>query len=171
MNYLVAVLRDRVQLEAAYRALEEKGISPEKFAIFGQGYQSAEDYGLIDPREQAKKQATLMAIWVVPFGFVAGFAFNFITGLNTFPWAGEIGNRIIGGLLGAAAGAMGSYFIGGGVGLAIGGRDALPYRDLLKAGKYLLLVRGSELLTRKATDVLQQVEPETIQGYSDTTDI
>ncbi|MCF4966238.1 MULTISPECIES: hypothetical protein [Nostocales] len=163
MNYLVAVLPDRIQAEAAYLALEKEGIDS---TILGRGYKSADEFGLIDPNTQAKKQAQLMAYWLVPFGFFAGFTFSLITGLDTFAWAGEIGNHIIGGLLGAASGAMGSVFVGGGIGLVVGSGDALPYRNRLDAGKYLVVVQGSETLSRQATRILRQFEPENIQGYA-----
>ena len=163
MNYLIAVLADRIQAEAAYLALEKEAI---KSTILGRGYKTADEFGLIDPNEQAKKQTQFMAIWLVPFGFFAGITFSLLTGLDTFAWAGEIGNHIIGGLLGAVAGAMGSAFAGGGVGLLVGSGDALPYRNRLNAGKYLIVVQGSEILTRQATRVLRQFEPENIQGYA-----
>ena len=164
MNYLVAVLSDRIQAEAADLALEKEGING---TILGRGYKSADEFGLIDPKEEAKKQVKLMAIWLVPFGFFSGFTFSLITGLNTFAWAGEIGNHVIGGILGAGSGAMGSIFVGGGVGLFEGGGDALPYRNRLDAGKYLIVVRGSETLTRQATRILRQFDPENIQGYAE----
>jgi hypothetical protein len=164
MNYLVAVLPDRIQAEAAYLALEKESINS---TILGKGYKTADEFGLIDPREQAIKQTKLMATWLVPFGFFAGFTFSLITGLNTFAWAGEIGNHVVGGLLGAGSGAMGSLFVGGGVGLVTGSGDALPYRNRLEAGKYLIMVQGSETVTRQATRILRQFEPENIQGYAD----
>ncbi|AFY49584.1 hypothetical protein Nos7524_3805 [Nostoc sp. PCC 7524] len=165
MNYIVAVLPDRIQAEAAYLALEKEGINS---TILGKGYKTADEFGLIDPNAQAKKQARLMAYWLVPFGFFAGFTFSLITGLDTFAWAGEIGNHVVGGLLGAASGAMGSVFVGGGVGLIVGSGDALPYRNRLDAGKYLIVVQGSEILSRQANRILRQFEPENIQGYADT---
>jgi len=85
--------------------------------ILGRGYKSADEFGLIDPFQQAKKRATLMAFWLIPFGFAGGYLFNLITGLHTFDWAGEPGNHIVGGIAGAIGGAMGSIFVGGGVGL------------------------------------------------------
>ncbi len=165
MNYLVAVLPDRIRAEAAYVALEKEGLPVGQVAILGKGYKSADEYGLIDPNEQARKQAKLMATWLVPFGFAAGVTFSLITDLQTFAWAGEFGNHAIGGLLGAISGAMGSVFVGGGVGLLVGSGDALPYRNRLNAGKYLIVVKGSESLTRQATRILRQFEPENLQGY------
>jgi hypothetical protein len=164
MNYLVAVLSDRIQAEAAYLGLEKEGINS---SILGKGYKTADEFGLIDPNEEAKKQVKLMAIWLVPFGFFAGFTFSLITGLDTFAWAGEIGNHVVGGILGAGSGAMGSVFVGGGVGLVFGGGDALPYRNRLNAGKYIVVVQGSETLTRQATRILRQYNPENIQGYAE----
>ncbi|MDJ0737819.1 MAG: hypothetical protein QNJ47_27805 [Nostocaceae cyanobacterium] len=164
MNYLVAVFPDRIKVEEAYTALEKSAINS---TILGKGYKSADEFGLIDPKESARKQARLMAFWLVPFGFFAGFTFSLITGLDTFAWAGEIGNHVVGGLLGAASGALGSVFVGGGVGLLVGGGDALPYRNRLNAGKYLIVVQGSESVTRNATRILRQLEPENIQGYAE----
>ena len=163
MNYVIAVLPDRIQAEAAYVALEKEGI---KATILGKGYKTADEFGLIDPNEQALKQTRLMAFWLVPFGFIAGVTFSIQTDLDTFAWAGEIGNHIIGGLLGAVGGAMGSVFVSGGVGVLFGNSDSLPYRNRLNAGKYLVVVQGSETLTSKTTRVLRRFDPEDIQNVA-----
>lgn len=167
MNYLVAVLEDRIQAEAAYSALEKEGLPMDNINILGRGYKTADEFGLIDPNTQAIKQAKQMAFWLVPFGFIAGTLFSVLTGLNTFAWAGEIGNHLVGGVFGAFGGLMGSVFAGGGGGLLFGSGDALPYRNRLNAGKYIIIVRGSENLTRRATSIIGQFEPENIQGYSE----
>lgn len=166
MNYLIAVLPDRIQAEAAYVALEKDGISTDKISILGRGYKSADEFGFIDPKAPARKQARLMAFWLVPFGLFGGATFNLITGLETFPWAGRVGNAVIGALLGGIGGAMGAYFVGGGVGLAVGSGDALPYRNRLNAGKYLVVVQGAENIIQQATGILRQFNPENLQGYA-----
>ncbi|OLP18852.1 hypothetical protein BST81_08005 [Leptolyngbya sp. 'hensonii'] len=168
MNYLVAVLSDRMQAEAAYSALEKENFPINKVAILGKGYKTADEYGLLDPNEEARKNVRLMAFWLIPFGFAAGFTFSLITNLSTFAWAGEIGNHLIGGLLGAFSGAMGSFFVGGGVGLAFGSGDALPYRNRLNAGKYLIVIKASEGFIRQATTILRRFNPESLQGYVDS---
>ncbi|MGF1566919.1 MAG: hypothetical protein ACFCVD_02390 [Nodosilinea sp.] len=166
MNYLVAVLDDRLKAEEAYTALEQAALPKENMAILGKGFKTADEYGLIDPADEAWKQIRLMLYWLVPFGFGAGFVFDLITGLETFAWTGQLGNQILGGLLGAGAAAMGAFFIGGGVGIALGGGDALSYRNRLSQGKFLVIVRGSEALIRQATPILRQFRPENIQGYA-----
>ena len=166
-NYLVAVLADRIQAESAYTMLEKQGLPLNKINILGRGYKTADEFGLIDPNEVAQKQAKLMAIWLVPFGFLAGVGFSLATGLQTFAWAGEIGNHVIGGFLGSIGGTMGSVFIGGGGGIAFGSGDALPYRNRLNAGKYIIVVEGSQLLLQQATLILRKCDPEGIQTYID----
>lgn len=160
MNYLIVVLEDRLQAEEAYTALEKAGISTGQITILGRGYKSADEFGFLEPNQQAKKQALQMAYWLVPFGFAAGYTFNLITGLDTFDWAGEPGNHVVGGLAGAIAGAMGSIFVGGGVGLSQGSGADLPYRNRLDAGKYLVAVSGSEILQQQARAILRQFNPE-----------
>lgn len=167
MNYLVAVLPDRIKAEAAYSALEKEGLPMHQVKILGRGYQSADEYGLIEPQVQARKGASRLVTWLIPFGFIAGYAFNVLTGIETIPAIGSIGNHIFGGLLGAIAGAMGAFFVGGGVGLSLGSGDALAYRNRLNAGKYLVIVEGTDELIQRATKLLRSFEPENIQGYSE----
>lgn len=163
MNYLVAVLSDRIQAEAAYTALEKEGIPIARVTILGKGYKSADEFGLIDPNEEAKKRSQVMAVWLVPFGFVAGAVFNRLTDLNTFSWAGEVGNAIIGGLLGAGAGGMGSLLAGGGMSLALGNSDSLPYRSRINSGQYLIVVQANDTVTRQASRILRRFDPDNVQ--------
>ena len=166
MNYLVAVLSDRNQAEAAYSALEKEGLPSNQINVLGEGYQSADEYGLINPNVAASKETKRELYWLMSFGFVAGFAFNWLTSIQILPIA-PIGNHIIGGIFGAAAGVLGAYLSGGTIGLTIGSGDALPYRNRLNAGKYLVIVKGTGELIDRATRVLRQFEPENIQGYSE----
>lgn len=167
MNYLVAVLQDRIQVEAAYSALEKAGLPTSQVNILGDGYLSADEFGMIDPDKQNRKQSTRLFWWLVPFGFFAGYAFNYLTEIEIFPQFARFGNEFLAGILGAIAGALGASLIGGGTGITVGSGDALPYRNRLNAGKYLIVVTGNQDLTSEATRVLREFEPENIQGYTD----
>jgi len=168
MNYLVAVLRDRIQAEAVYTALERGHVPLAQVSILGKGYKSADEFGLINPNQTAKAAAILMSYWLVPFGFISGLGFSLITGLQTFAWAGEIGDHLIGGILGAIAGGMGSFFVGGGTAMSTGSGDALPYHNRLKEGKYLIIVKGASSLTNQATAIIKPFAPENLQGYTES---
>jgi hypothetical protein len=167
MNYLIAVLNDRTQAEAAYLALEKEGLPNDGISILGDGYQSADEYGLINPNTEARKEIKRELYWLMGFGFVAGYAFNWLTAIDILPGIAPVGNHLIGGIFGAAAGALGAYFSGGAVGLTIRSGDALPYRNRLNAGKYLVIIQGTSELINRATHVLRQFEPENIQGYNE----
>jgi hypothetical protein len=167
MNYLIAVLANQQEAEEAYSTLEREGIPIEQITIVGKGYQSADQFGLIDPNQQASKRANKLAYWLIPFGFVAGYAFNLLTGIEIFSGANNIVNHVIGGFLGAASGALGALLVGGATGWTIGSGDALTYRNRLNAGKYLIVAKGQDALIRQATRILRQFEPEYIQGYTE----
>ncbi|WNZ22257.1 hypothetical protein HJG54_04860 [Leptolyngbya sp. NK1-12] len=171
MNYVIAVLANRIEAEAAYSQLEQEGMPMSQVSIIGDGYKTADEFGFIDPKKPARKQAKLMAMWLVPFGFIGGWLFNVSTQYQLVPAVGTLGNHVIGGLLGAVAGAMGSFFVGGGVGLSVGSGDALPYRNFLKEGKYIVVVGGAPNVTNKATRILRQLNPLNLQGYIDPTAI
>jgi hypothetical protein len=167
MNYLVAVLANKQQAEEAYSALHRDGIPPETVTILGEGYQSADDFGLIDPNIQATDRAKKLAYWLIPFGFAAGYLFNVLTGIEILSFTNPVIDHVIGGLLGAASGLLGAIVAGGGVGLTVGSGDALTYRNRLNAGKYIIVAKGTDSLIRQATKLLRQFEPEYIQGYQE----
>ncbi|MFM7428053.1 MAG: hypothetical protein ACKO7W_24150 [Elainella sp.] len=171
MNYVIAVVADRIQAEAAYVELEKEDVPTSQISILGNGYKTADEFGFIDPKTPARKQAIRMAIWLVPFGFLGGWLFNVSTQYEIVSSIGPLGNHVLGGLLGAMGGAMGSFFVGGGVGLSLGSGDALPYRNRLKEGKYLVVVSGNPNITNKATRILRQLQPESLQGYVDPTTV
>lgn len=171
MNYVIAVLAGRIQAEAAYSELEKEGLPMQQVSILGKGYKTADEFGFIDPKVPARKQARLMAFWLVPFGFIGGWLFNVSTQYQLVPEVGILGNHIIGGLLGAGAGAMGSFFVGGSAALTSSNSDGPPYSKWLKEGKYLLVVGGAPNITNKASRILRQLQPENLQTYVDPTTV
>jgi|YNPBryBLVA2012_1023415.scaffolds.fasta_scaffold00851_20 hypothetical protein len=157
MQYLVALLPDRLQAEAVYSALEEAGLPLEAVALVGRGYRDVADY----PLPQGGWRPNFFTYWLVPFGFVSGVGFSILTGLETFTsWAGVWGNHLLGGLLGAVAGGMGSVVVGGGLGqLAQWG---LPnYVQAVKQGKYVLVVQGAGLVNR-AKGIVLRFQPQSL---------
>ncbi|ELR97184.1 hypothetical protein [Gloeocapsa sp. PCC 73106] len=162
MNYLIAVFANRIEAEAAYTALEKAGLPQSQIQIIGQGYQTPSEFGLVNPTELGKARALQMSYWLIPFGFAAGYTFNSITQFDLFPWAGSLGNHLIGGLFGAIAGAMGSIFVGGGVGLSTGSGsgDDLVYLNRLKEGKYLVAIDSSATLKTRGKEILASFKPE-----------
>ncbi|MGF1588086.1 MAG: hypothetical protein ACFCU7_02390 [Pleurocapsa sp.] len=171
MNYLVTVLVNKQQAEEASSILRQNGIPADQVTILGAGYQSADEFGLIDPNQQAGKGAKKLAYGLIPFGFVAGYVFNVLTGIQLFSFTNSLAEHIIGGVLGAASGLLGAIIVGGGVGLTVGSGDALTYRNRLNAGQYIIVTKGTDAVIRQATKLLRQFEPEYIQGYTEPVNI
>ena len=168
-NYLVAVLTSRIQAEAAYLALQQADLPIEQLDILGRGYKTADEFGLINPNDEATKQVDQLANWVILFGFVAGYLFNLLTGIEIISWLGNVGNHILGGFFGAAAGAFGAFVTGTLSGWTVGSGDEIAYRNRLNAGKYLIIAKGTDAFVQEATHLLRQYKPENLQGYVETT--
>lgn len=156
MNYLIAVLPNRMEVEAAYTALEKENSPMSQITILRRGYQSVDEFGLIDPDQQASKWSRRLAYQLILFGFAAGFVFDAI-------WSNDLINHIVGGILGAGAGALGALFTSGRFGWTTASGDVIVYRNRLNSGKYLILTKELELLIRQATKILRQFEPEITQ--------
>lgn len=163
MNYLIAVLPNRDRAEAAQNALQDTEMG-DRTSILGEGYQSADEFGFINPQDTAENRINKLSYWLIPFGFAAGYAFNLLTGIEIFRFLGDVGNHVVGGILGAIAGGIGALMTGGTVG-ALGAGDALAYRNRLNAGKYLVVAEGNPDELRRATSILSQFQPENLQGY------
>lgn len=164
-NYLIAVLSERSQVEAAYRALQSANLPIEELSILGAGHGSADDFGLINPNDAARQQTHRLRAWLLPFGFVSGFAFNWLTGIEITAGVSPLGNHILGGLIATAAALLGAQVVGTITGWSVSSGDAIAYRNRLNAGQYLLIVTGPKQFVRGATGLLRQYEPETLQGY------
>jgi len=164
MNYLIAVLSDRIKAEEAYTKLEKEGISLNQLSIVGKGYKNTSDFSFLDRSAEGKKNSLRMAYWLIPFGFFGGFTFDAITTIDTFGWAGEPFNHIIGGILGAIGGAMGSFFVGGSGFLENSG-DTVPFLNRVNAGKYLIIIQGDELIVTKGKNLLRNFPLESVETY------
>ncbi len=163
MSYLVVVLPDRIKAEEAYLSLEGESFPMDKIEILGRGYKTPEEFGLIDPLEKVKTRAKRMAFWLMPFGFLGGVGFSLTTQLQTFAWAGSVGNHVLGGLMGVIGGAMGSFFIGGGPTLVLNRSSDGSYGDRIEAGKYLLAVNGPEILINQVVLTIRKFQPEAVE--------
>lgn len=164
-HYLVVTFRDRIQMEAAYTDLERQGFLLHHVSMIGQGYKSLSEAGLFDPSQASRHQMMQMLMWLMPFGFFAGFTFNQVTELTIFEFLSPLGNSIVGGLFGAIAGAMGSFTVGGGAQLLIAGQERIPFQKRLRSGKYLLAISGSETLVRQANQILRSLPSDGWQAY------
>lgn len=166
MNYLVATFPERFSAEAAYTTLEIADYPTERISIYGGGYKTVDQLqSLYDPFLAARREMQRMLVWLVPFGFFAGFTFNQVTQIQIVDGFSALDNSIIGGIFGAIAGGLGSLTVGGGLKVVLSGKSGTPYPTRLLQGNYLVVVTGNESQVRQAERLLQNQSPLYLQTY------
>ena len=108
MGLCVAVLLKNANSRSELAALLD-GQPGLQLRAVGAGGIEPETVVELNPALQRQARQRQMATWLLPFGFGAGMLFTFITNLDTFAFAGPVGQPVIGGLLGLGSGWMGSY--------------------------------------------------------------
>ncbi len=111
--------------------------------------ESIENIRILNPKLDRKIRQKSMRNWLMPFGFIAGIAFSNMTNLSTFGFLGlnNIGESLMGGVLGMGAGYLGSIVSAASINLNRN-KELRSILNLNKEGKWLVLLEnqiGSEL--------------------------
>lgn len=123
------------------------------------------DVDELNPSIARKRRQKGMATWLMPFGFFAGVTFTFMTDLDTFAFAGEVGSHLIGGLLGLGSGLMDSYAAAASVSSDSDDRIR-ALRNRLEEGNWLLLLETATGVEVPWTR-LQEAKPQSVVRLSD----
>ena len=123
------------------------------------------DVDELNPSIARKRRQKGMATWLMPFGFFAGVTFTFMTDLDTFAFAGDVGSHLIGGLLGLGSGLMGSYAAAASVSSDSDDRIR-ALRNRLDEGNWLLLLETATGVEVPWTR-LQEAKPQSVVRLSD----
>ena len=111
--------------------------------------QKFENIRVLNPKLDRKIRQKDMSKWLMPFGFIAGIAFSNMTNLATFSLLGlnNIGESLIGGLLGMVSGYLGSVVSAASININRN-KELRSIINLNKEGKWLVLLEnqiGTEL--------------------------
>ena len=111
--------------------------------------QNFEDIRILNPKLDRKIRQKDMSRWLIPFGFMAGIAFSNMTNLSTFSFLGlsNIGESLMGGLLGMVSGYLGSIVSSASININRN-KELRTIISLNKEGKWLILIEnqiGTEL--------------------------
>ena len=111
--------------------------------------QNFEDIRILNPKLDRKIRQKDMSRWLMPFGFIAGLAFSNMTNLSTFSFLGlnNIGESLIGGILGMGSGYLGSIASSASININRN-KELRSIINLNKEGKWLVLLEnqiGTEL--------------------------
>ena len=99
------------------------------------------DVKLLNPKLAKKERQKNLALWLMPFGFIAGLAFSEMTGLRTFENLGfsSWSETFLGGVLGMTSGLIGS-FAAAGSSNEEKNKDLQNLRKRNESGKWLLIL-------------------------------
>jgi hypothetical protein len=106
---VVVVLNDRKRLHQLKDRLAELQPPLVRLEAIGEGEQTLAEVERLNPAVARRNRQRSMARWLIPFGFLAGLTFTYITDLDTFAFAGAWSQHLIGALLGMGSGWMGSF--------------------------------------------------------------
>ncbi len=136
-----------------------KGISSKVPAIQSKGIEKIK---LLNPKLARQARQSSMALWLMPFGFLAGLAFSQMTGLQTFEklGVGNIGELLIGGILGMGSGWIGSYAAAGSIN-PDKENDLRTLRKFNEEGKWLLILE-TPLEIEMPWELIQEINPTQI---------
>ena len=117
---------------------------------------------ILNPKLDRKIRQQNMGTWLIPFGFIAGVAFSNMTNLSTFSFLGlnNIGESLMGGLLGMGSGYLGSIVSSASINVNRN-KELRSIFDLNKQGKWLVLIEN-QIGTELPWALIKQSEPKDI---------
>ena len=135
---VVVVLESRKRLRDLRERLAGLQPPPLQLVAVGAGETPLGEVTALNPAFSRQRRQRGMALWLIPFGFLAGLTFTQITDLQTFSALGSWGEPLVGGLLGMGSGWMGSFVAAASV--PSEGDDRIrTLRNRLEEGSWLLL--------------------------------
>ncbi|MEB3239909.1 MAG: hypothetical protein VKM68_06790 [Cyanobacteriota bacterium] len=144
---VVVVFKQREQLEQLHQQLSSSTPALAKLIRIGAGETAIEAVDALNPAAKRRQRQQAMALWLTPFGFLAGLTFTYITDLDTFAFAGPWSQHLLGGVAGMLSGWMGSFAAAASVSSEEDDR-LRSLRNRLDEGNWLLLAEtaaGAEM--------------------------
>ena len=163
---IVAVFPDHESAEEAVQVLEQSGFDLKHISIMGRDFQVSErPIGFVTTGDVAVQGATAGAWAGGIFGLLMGAAFLILPGVGPVIIAGPLAAALLGGLEGALAGAAIGGLSGALIGLGVSKEHAMKYETEVKAGKFVVTLRGTPEEVARAQDLLRGGKAESAEVY------
>ncbi|MEZ2277493.1 MAG: general stress protein [Microcoleus sp.] len=166
---IVADFPSHAEAERVVLDLQKEGFDVQKLSIIGKDYHTTEQVrGFLTWKDTAKAGAIGGGYWGSfvggLFGILAGAGVLFIPGMTPLIIAGPIAGVLAGWLEGTLVGGAGAAAVGGLAG-ALGGlgipkHEVLKYETQIQAGKFIILVTGSDEDVSQAKRMLDRISHE-----------
>jgi uncharacterized membrane protein len=167
---LVAVYPDHNAAENAVRLLQKNGMKMEQLSIVGQDFRTIEKpIGFLTTGSVACDGARVGAWTGGLFGILAGAAFLIVPGIGPLVIAGPLAATLLGGIEGAIAGSAVGALAGALVSLGFTKNQAIRYESQIKAGKFLVTLKGDSEQIEKARKLVGDNNAESVDVVETTT--
>jgi len=160
---VIATYRNHATAEAAVHNLISDGVPLSDISIIGRNFETFEDVqGFYRTSDAAIQGAGAGACFGGIFGMMWGaMALLVVPVLGPFVVLGPLAGLIAGAIGGAGIGAVANSLVASGATK----EQAIQYQERLKAGEFLILVRGSESDVAKAHQTLDGSEHAMLQKH------
>jgi hypothetical protein len=168
----LSIFPSHVEAETAVLELQKAGFDMQKISIIGKDYETAEHVrGFLTWKDTAKAGAGEAGYWGTffggLFGILTGVGLLFVPGVGPVIVAGHIAGVLAGWIEGMIVGGVGAAVAGGLVGALVGlgipKEQALKYETEIKAGKFVVIVSGTDEEMDRAQQILQNAGHEVNQ--------
>ena len=162
-DHAVAVYATHNQAEEAIKLLNNSGYNMKDLSIVGQNYETEEHpVGFVNTGDRMWSWGKLGIFWGSIWGLLFGSAMMFVPGVGVVVFAGWLVALLEGAVLGGGFAAMAAAKAS----IGIPKNSVVQYESDLKAGSFLLLIRGSETQVQGAKDTLAGSSATRFDAYS-----
>lgn len=141
--------------EAAIKHLSDNKFPINQISIVTQNIETTKQvHGFITVGDMAARGASSGAWMGGLFGLLVSAAFIWVPGFGPLFVAGPFAAALLGSVEGIAAGAAGDGLLGALLGWGISKEHIIKYEELIKSGKYLVIVNGDESQVNRARSLL-----------------
>jgi uncharacterized membrane protein len=152
---VVAVYDSHTAAETAIKELQKAGLDMKRLSIVGANYHTEEHaLGFYTSGDRMRFWGKQGAFWGSLWGLLFGGAFFFIPAIGPLVVMGPLVGWIAGALEGAAVGGAAGVLAAALTSIGIPKDSVVKYELDLKAGKFIVLVRGSAAMIDHARVVL-----------------
>jgi hypothetical protein len=152
---VVAIYESHAAAEAAVRALQAAGVDMKLLSIIGKDFQAEENVlGFYTSKDKIKVWGGRGAFWGSLWGLLVGGGVFVIPGIGPLVVMGPLVGWIVGALEGAAVGGVAGVVGAALTAIGIPDDSVVKYEVEVKAGKFVVLARGSAEMVEHARALL-----------------
>ncbi len=160
---LLAVYSDHDSAEDAVKLLQKNGMPMDQLSIIGQDFKTIEKpIGFLTTGSAASDGARVGAWTGGLFGILVGAAFLIVPGIGPLVIVGPLAATLLGGVEGAIAGSALGAVAGALVSLGFSKNEAIRYESQIKAGKFLVTLKGDSEQIEKAKKLVGEHNAESV---------